>query len=338
MITHVPADFPNPRGRKVIAFIGEAPGDDETNPPRGRPRPLIGPSGRVYDAMLRTSGIVRAHHFTGNVFDEKLPNNDVANWCAPTDEFRAWKDGDPTLAPIGRLGYLRPEHQWHLARLRSELEEVKPDIIVPMGGTALWAFTGIDEIGQMRGNTMVADRILPGVKLLPTYHPALVIKQWKWYVVGVGDFMKAAREAEFPEVRHRARRLHLEPTIDDLWAYKRDVLDKAPYHSADIETGWGQITCVGIGPGPEEALCCPFVDLRNPTKSYWGSTDEELEAWRWVRENLESPIPLIGQNFTYDAYWLLPKSLAFMAARYENTGPWKTWRRVGKGGTEKRDD
>ncbi|KKL51807.1 hypothetical protein LCGC14_2291820 [marine sediment metagenome] len=357
---HVPCDQPA-RTPCKLAFVGEAPGDDEVNPVRGPRRPFNGPTGHVLNAMLRASNLERGEHWVGNVFSEQLPANFVGNWCSGREESRAWPSY--ALMPLGRDGYLRPEHSWHLDRLREELEAAQPTVIVPMGGTALWAFTGSAEIGRSRGHTQTARFIMPGVKLLPVYHPAFVIKQWKWFTVGVGDFMKAEREAEFPELRHRRRRLLLEPTLSDLWQYKGDVLDRAAYLSGDIETGWGQITCVGWGPGPEEALCCPFVDLRRPDRSYWRSAGEELEAWRWVAAVADSPVPKIGQNFTYDTFWHLdrmkikmrnylhdtrllhhalfpelPKDLGFMAARYESVGPWKSWRTAGVGGTEKRDD
>ncbi len=252
-------------------------------------------------------------------------------------------------------------------RLREELRAAKPTVIVPMGGTALWAFTGRTEIGAARGHTQVATRVMPGVKLLPVYHPAFVIKQWRWFTVGVGDFMKAERESAFAAVRHRKRRLLLEPSISDLWDYATEKLneeiDRPDYLSIDIETGWGQITCFGVGPSPSEAICCPFVDLRRPNRSYWSTVTDELRAWDWVRAVCETNIPKLGQNFTYDTFWLLdrmgikmrnyrhdtrllhhalfpelPKDLGFMAANYESVGPWKLMRKPGVGGTEKRDD
>ncbi len=360
MTIHLPAQQPRKRPCK-LAFLTDAPSYEEVDPVRGPPRPLIGPSGGIFNAMLRTAGIEREDCWVGNVFDVQLPGNDVGAWCGLQKERAGWKGYD--LPGIAQTGWLRPEYTHHLDRLRKELEEVNPTVVVPMGGTALWAMTGNAGIGAVRGSTQAATRILPGVKILPTFDPAFVMKVWKWFVVCVGDFEKARAEAEFPEVRHRARRLHLIPSLSDLWQYKGDVLDKADYLSGDIETGWGQITCVGWGPGPDEALCCPFVDLRRTDRNYWRTLKEELEAWEWVQAVCESPLPKVGQNFTYDVFWFLdkmkikmrnylhdtrllhhalfpelPKDLGFMAARYENVGPWKLMRVHGKGGTEKRDD
>ncbi len=357
---HVPPQLSRTRPCK-LAFLAEAPSDEEVSPSRGTPAPLIGPAGRVFNAMLRTAGIDRADCWVGNVFSEKLPSNSVGEWCSGLEARKDWKDYG--LPSIGREGYLLPEHQWHLARLQEELEAAAPTVIVPLGGTALWALTGNTSIGAVRGCTQAATLLMPGTKLLPSYHPAYVIKDWRWFTIGVGDFEKALAEAAFPEVKHRSRRLLLCPTLSDLWQYKGDVLDKAEVLSGDIETGWGQVTCIGWGPGPEEAICCPFVDLRRPDRNYWRSAADEMEAWRWVAEVCDSPIPKVGQNFTYDVFWLLdrmkikmrnylhdtrllhhalypelPKDLGFMGARYESVAPWKTMKSHGKGGTEKRDD
>ncbi len=361
MTTHVPAQQPRTKPCK-LAFLAEAPSYEEVSPTRGPPRPLIGPSGLIFNAMLRTAGIDRADCWVGNVFDVQLPGNDVGAWCALGKERAGWGE-DYDLPGIAQVGWLRPEYLHHLDHLKAELEAVQPTVVIPLGGTALWAMTGGAGIGAARGFTQEATLILPGVKLLPSYHPAFVQKVWKWFSVGVGDFEKALAEAEYPEVRHRSRKLHLTPLLRDLWQYKGDVLDKAPYNSIDIETGWGQITCFGVGPGPDEAICCPFVDLRREDRNYWRTAKEEMEAWSWVQAVCESEVPKLGQNFTYDTFWLLdkmkvkmrnylhdtrllhhalfpelPKDLGFMAARYDNVGPWKLMRVHGKGGTEKRDD
>ena len=358
MTVHVPADLPAEAPCR-IAWVGEAPGSEEVNPITGVPRPLIGPSGRIFDAMLRTGNIERTDHWVGNVFDEKLPENNVAAWCSGMEEKRTWGE-DYRLPPIGRAGFLRPEYLWHLDRLRAELEAVQPTLIVPMGATALWAFTGTDEIGKARGHVEQATRIMRGTKVLPTYHPAFVMKSWKFFTVGVADMIKADAESYYPEVRHRARKLYIEPSLKDLEEWRPKLL-QAPYLSVDIETGWGHLTCISFAPSPVEAICVPFVDLRKPNKSYWPTAEDELKAWDWVQELMESPIPKVGQFFQgYDAFWLLakygirtmnlrddtrllhhalfpelPKDLGFLAARYENVGPWKRMR-VGKGA--KRDE
>lgn len=351
----VPAQKPS-GPRCLIAFVGEAPSTEELE----QGKPLVGPSGKVFNAALRTANLDRAAFWVGNVFDEKLPANDVSNWCSQTKEARegGWAD----LPPIGNAGYLRPEHRWHLERLRDELAAVNPTVIVPIGATALWAFTGEVNVGLYRGSAIEAKFIRPGAKLLPTYHPAHIIHQWKLLSILVGDFIKAAAEAERgPKVIYPQRRLYLEPTLKDMREWYGE-LTSSDLLSVDIETAWGQITCVGFAPDQTKAMCVPFVDFRKPNHSYWADPNDELTAWVWVKAVLEDPVPKLGQNYGgYDAYWLLakhgirtmnmahdtrllhhalypelPKDLAFLGASYSQQGPWKTM--GNKGAKEKKDD
>lgn len=347
MTIHVHAQKPSIPRHPLIAFLGEAPSDEEVD----KGVPLVGPSGRIFGACLRTAGIDRRECWVGNVFDEQLPGNDVGAWCYSVAEARGqgWA-GDPPA--ISGVGVLRPEHGWHLLRLRDELAALQPDLIVPLGGTALWALTGQNSIGEVRGAAALASHIAPGVKIFPTYHPAFIQKDWRYFAVVVGDFIRAAEEAKrgvgltLPDIS-----VVLEPTIETLEAWDKRIIG-ADLLSVDIETGWGHIMCIGFAPSPKEAIVVPFVDLRQADKSYWRTPQEELEALEIVKRWVECPAPKLGQNFSaYDAFWLLdkwgirpvnlredtrilhhalypelPKDLGFMGASYTDQGPWKMMR------------
>lgn len=353
-----------------IAFVGEAPSDEELH----EGAPLVGASGRTMGQLLRTAGLVRTDtmprdfypelaerglrpllwersqfHWT-NVFDEKLPDNEVKSWCAPAPEAHKWSDYD--LDPIARAGFLRPAYSHHLERLRRELLTVQPTLIVPLGGTALWAFTGDSDIMAKRGAVDTARYLMPGVKLLPTLHPAGVIYQHKMFSVVVSDLEKAWAESQFPDVRLPKREVWVEPTLEDLETFKARYIKPGCLLSTDIETAGGQITCIGFAPSAERAIVVPFVDYRKPSRSYWATADDELRAQRWVQDILEDPtIFKMFQNGPYDIYWLwrawrikvmgylhdtrlmhhalypeLPKSLQFMGATYGNQFAWKQMR------------
>lgn len=337
-----------------IAFVGEAPSDEELE----QKKPLVGPSGRQFNTVLRHAGIRRDDHMVTNVFSEKLPGNDVAAWCIKLKEARDRKLTD--IPPIGKAGFLDAPYRWHLDRLQQELEQWQPRVIVPLGGTALWAFTGQTSITALRGTVVAATRVVPGAKLLPTFHPAVLFHSFKYFSVMVGDLEKAQAEASRgPGIDLAPRSLVLRPTLDDVVAWRERLLS-SDLLSVDIETGWGQITCIGFAPNSTAALCIPFVDRSSPSRSYWDSAGTELAVWKMVREILESDVPKVGQNFgTYDAYWLLEKKhiavrnlvhdtrllhhtlypelekgLEFMGNSYANQGAWKYWSRQ----KEKRDD
>lgn len=348
----VPPQYPSHFPAR-IAFVGEAPGETEVE----RGIPLVGNSGRVFDAMLRTANLQRSEFMITNVFDERLPDNNVKNWCATTDEASngGFKDAEYY---IPATGYLRPEFRHHLTRLGAELKDVNPSVIVPLGGTALWALTGDTGISSQRGAIQPATRLVPGVKLLPTFHPAFVIHQWKFFSVVTADFIRAYREGGFREIRLPKRELLIEPTVQEIRDYMPRLLH-SDLLSVDIETGWGLITNLGFAPDREHAINIPFTDIRKPNKSFYSVADE-IEVLKLVQEVMESDVPKLGQNFGgYDAYWFidhlgfaprnflhdtrlihhnlypeLPKDLEFMGSSYTEQGAWKSW---GRKSQEKRE-
>lgn len=348
----VPAEWPDHLPCK-LAFVAEAPSDDEVL----HGKPLVGPSGRVFNQLLACANIDRREHLITNVFDFQLPDNEVKNLCAGTKERETWPDYD--LPPIDKGAYLRPEYIPSLQRLARELERAQATVIVPLGGTALWALTGSANISATRGSLLPASRLAPGTKLVPTLHPAHVIHEWKFFHVVVADLNKAMRETAYPQIKLPKRELWLAPTLDDMDYFRQHYLDQSDLISIDIETGWKQITCIGFAPDAHHSIVIPFWDFRKPSRSYWPTVDDELLAWEWVQAICESDTPKLFQNGPYDNYWLwdrygiktrnyrqdtrlihhalypeLPKSLVFMGATHANQGPWKLMR---GGGEEKRD-
>ncbi len=358
----VPPDWPLEIPCRM-AFVGEAPSDEEL---MGM-RPMIGPAGRLWNKLLRVAQIERPEHLVTNVFDEKLPGNEVANWCATTKEMKAegWREHGYMLPPIRKGStnwWLRPEHEHHLTRLHEELEAAQPTVVVPLGGTALWAINGTTAIMAHRGTISEAKMTFARYKVVPTLHPSFLFHSWKLFATVVADLMKADRESHFPEIRLPNRELWVDPTLDDLREFYERFLAGAEEIAIDLETipKWRHVTCISFAPDPHLAIAIPFVDWRQTDRSYWRSVDDEVMAVNMVRGICESPIPKILQNGTYDAQWLwwtwrirlmnyrddtrlmhhalypeLPKALGFMGSRYAEIGPWKTMRR-GKG--EKVDD
>lgn len=323
-IKHVPPQMPSQSPCK-IAFVGEAPGFEELE----HMKPLVGPAGRVFNAMLRQANIERDDCLVTNVFDIKEENNEViaAGWL---------KDEELVNA--------------NLARLKEELDKAQPNIIVPLGGVALWAFTGETGISNYRGAITKATRVAPGAKLLPTFHPSYIQRTWKALPIGVGDFVKAAREADLgPEIIYPKVELLIDPSLNDLREFAGECLN-AQKLAVDIETGWGQITAFGFAVSPTRAMCVPFIDMRTANKSYWKTEADEFEAWQIIRTICESPVPKTLQNGMYDAFWTLkrkgialrnyrsdtrirhkvlytelPADLANMTASYTRIGAYKMW-------------
>jgi uracil-DNA glycosylase family 4 len=320
MTTEFPTN-PDPEQCK-IAFVGSAGSLDDAD-------------SRLLNVMLRRANIDRADCLVTSIFHDKPEDDDAGPWLKDVNLFAAASE-----------------------RLNEELMYVNPNVIVPMGSLALQAFTGHAKISRFRGSIIEASRILPGAKLVPTIHPATIRKTWKLLVLAVSDLIKAAYEGDRgPDIIYPKVKLLLKPTISEVEAFL-ERCEAAELLSVDIETGWGMITCIGFAPNINEAICVPFVDLTKPNKSYWKDPADEVRAWKAVYRIMSSPVAKLGQNFTYDAFWLheygipsmnylhdtrlmhhalypeLPKDLASMAGSYTDLPSWKYW---GAHGEEKRD-
>lgn len=365
-----------------LVFVGDFPSEEDAE----IKLPLVDSAGRILGTILRMAGLgrtdtapkdfypdlttrrrglrpmlwERSDFAITNVFDWTPPNEDISALCLSSKAARDAGMADDGYYLSG-AGYLRREHRSALDRLSAEIALADPAVIVPLGPTALWAFTGSGAITESRGVVMRAARLAPNTKLVPTLHPRHVMQDWRMLTVVVGDVMRAAREASNRDhILHRgARELWIEPTLADLDLWWRERGSKSGLLSADIETPRGQISCVGIGADAVSAICVPFVDWRQPNRSYWSSIEQELKAWEWLDRVLGCETPKVLQNGTFDVFWLLmemgvrlrnyrhdtrlmhhalypeqPKSLAFMGSCYASPpGPWKTMR----GGLEKRD-
>lgn len=361
-----------------IFFLLDRPSDEDDI----KGLPLVGSDGHLFSRALRASGLA-------------LPDDIPADFeRAALGETRRllWERRAHSFACLSSCGALRDQQdvaEWltpaagnllTASDLRREAEwlcRVRPNVLVPLGETALWSVTGRTSIDDWRGavrlvapdapimNVATAEQrtALSALKLLPTYPPERVLKQYKLLVPLIADLMKVRHEAASPEYTPSAVAVWLEPNLEDLEVFYRDHVAPSRLITLDIETAAGQIVCVQIGTDARTALVLPFVDYRKSDRSYWAERDEQL-AWDWLRQVLDTPQPKLGQNFAaYDAYWLLdkaglgvrnyaedlrlihhilqpelPKSLAFMGSMYTDMPRWKTDVHHGQGGTaEKRD-
>lgn len=330
-----------------IAIVGEAWGEEEER----QKLPFVGPAGRELNKMLAEAGINRADCFLTNVFNLRpTPKNDIVSLCG------AKKEGIPGRTAIGPGKYIRAEFAPEIERLHNELREVKPNLIIACGGVAAWAILGQAGIRRIRGT------VAPSTfgKVLPIFHPAAILRDWSQRHVTVLDLMKAAREAEYPEIRRPRRQIWVDPGISDITRFYEQHMLPAKRCAVDIETAFGQITCIGFAPRPDIAIVIPFVDHRKPGNSYWATQEEEVFVWNLVRDYLHTPCEKIFQNGLYDLQWLWrlmgltvpnaahdtmllhhallpesPKALDFLGSVYTNEASWKLMRPKGKATAKK---
>lgn len=331
-----------------IMLVGEAWGKEEAE----EGKPFVGPSGRLLNRMLSEVGIARSECYVTNVFNlQPEPTNDVTNLCGPKAESIV---GYPS---IQQGKYVHRKYEGELLRLYGEIRLQHPRLVVALGATAAWALLGSSGIKRVRG----APSALAGrarqevgfdVKVLPTYHPANIMREWTNRPIVIADLEKAKRESAFPELRRPRREIWVEPTIADLARFEHDYINGSIDLSVDIETAGDQITCVGFAPTVDRAIVVPFVNPLAPDGNYWKSINEELQAWDYVRRWCAMRKAVIGQNFNYDMHRLwrtmgisfpqmdqddtmllhhalqpeMEKGLGFLATVYTDELPWKFMR------------
>lgn len=341
-----------------IAIVGEAPGDDEW----WLKRPFVGHIGVELDAQLRAAGIDKSHCLLTNVLDTQPPDNNVMAFCIRKEALPG--DYPVGLGPIITSpsdGYLRPDLLPNLDRLRAEIQRAQPNVVIALGATAAWACLGATDISRLRGYIHRGVGVALGYKTIATWHPGLVVRSWQQRAVAIGDLAKALTQSAFPDVIHDSAELWLQPTIADLADFEARYIRPGQLHSVDVETSGDDITCLGIAPDRERAIVIPFrthpVRLGKPgayywrpSRNYWPTAFEELQAWSWVERILRRrDVNILGQNHLYDIqrllfYGIAPlgftedtmlaawsrfqemrKSLDFLGSVHTNFPQWKKW-------------
>ena len=321
----------NPNAKLMI--IGEAYGFEEDR----AGEPFVGASGQELNRMLSSAGIGRNEVWCSNVVNARPKGNDFGEWVAQRKI-----DITPEHIPL-RDRMVRPIVKLGLDSLWEEINLVKPHVIVPVGNWAMWALTGAFGILKWRGSMLRPDG-LP--KIIPTIHPAAVLREWKLRSVVINDLKRAKREMPSTEwvVKPREWLFHVRPsyaTVMVKLAALKQRLDKGEklWIDLDLETRAGHIACCGISWSTTEALVIPIMCVENP-RGYW-HLDEETAVVYALRKVLTHENVLVRwQNGLFDAqyvwrHWMftprgmqdtmisqhtcfvaMPKSLAFQASMY----------------------
>jgi uracil-DNA glycosylase family 4 len=128
--------------KSKIVFIGEGPGSDEDD----QGIPFVGRAGQLLNQILAAADFKREEVYIANVVKCRPPGNRLPN----PDEVKVCRNF-----------------------LEAEIRIIQPKIIVCLGAMA--SQTVIDpraKIGQLRGKWLLRN----GIKIMPTYHPAALLR------------------------------------------------------------------------------------------------------------------------------------------------------------------
>ena len=328
-----------------IMLVGEAYGEKE----EVEGRPFVGAGGWLLNQMLGHAGLARSDCHLTNVFNLRpRPNNDIKNLCGSKYE------AIPDMPELVKGKYVLKQYAGEVERLYEEIRKHRPNVIVALGATASWALLHTTGIRNIRGaitgtHPKVSARLGRQYKVLPTYHPSMVLRDYTARPIVTSDLDKARRESAFPEVRRPERHIWVEPDLDDLYLFDRDFMQSAERVACDIETKGTQITCIGFSPSPSVALVIPL--FRGENGNYWRTPEEEVIALSYVKRWLAEK-PCVFQNGLYDMhviwrYYGIPilhdtedtmlmhhawqpemeKGLGFLATLYTDEASWKFMRK-----------
>jgi uracil-DNA glycosylase len=129
----------------ALMFVGEGPGADEDR----QGRPFVGKAGQLLTKMIRAMGFDRSEVYIANIVKCRPPGN-----------------RDPLELEINTC----------LPFLKSQIEAIKPKVIVALGKTATWSLQNTREsLSNLRGKF----HDLEGIPVMPTYHPSFLLRKEK---------------------------------------------------------------------------------------------------------------------------------------------------------------
>ena len=312
-----------------LVLVGEAPGAVEME----RGIPFVGKSGGLLAVWWRQFGLARSDFYITNVVPYQPKNiNQV-----PIDEM-----------------------QEHIANLHTRLAKLEnPAVIVPVGNYALYALTGKGKVSwhkkdgkvkrpgilDWRGSLLtykLGDRL---VKVIPTLHPAFVLRNIEMERRSLHDWHRIAEEVASPSIELPSSTHEVYPDILDVERGVLGMLHDGLPISLDIETPKGKVTMFQMLDGTwksgvkksEESQVAKYrsgkkkgqpktkrvdggrfldcIGLANDvdrslvvplTIEYWRSAERLNRARDAIQRLLSSSVPLVVQNgVSFDIPWLL---------------------------------
>lgn len=300
------AFVPLKSGTGLRLVVAEAPGEDESV----QLEPLVGGSGRRFDALCRAAGVSRHELTLCNTISCRPPQN-----VYPSDsDARAYISQSEAKAAIAQC------YRNHLEPVLKSRPWKRIDIL---GDKALQALSGLSPITRYRG-TCVPIRSLDDKLIgMPTLHPAYVARDQDFSKVVINDLAKSLVQA--PED------YNLYP---DLAAVERLIGHDTFSFDIENDPRTLEIRMVGITVAPYSSVCVPFrgayipllKQLFREARNVIGQNSLQHDEWILKLHDVR-----INEDAThYDIMLMqhllmpnLPHDLGFIASIFVNKPAWK---------------
>ena len=268
-----------PIGAKFM-ILGEAPSTEESS----AGKPFVGPSGRELDRLLKDAGVPRHEAWITNVCKYQVP----PNMGAKKSSFYA------------RAKSVGIDMDQELVNLQTEINDIRPNAILALGGTALWALSGKTKISKHRGSIMRG----MGHKFVPTYHPAHLLHSsgggeikgyWNRQVM-IFDFKRAYTESISPLLDLPQRTLQICRNSGELHEFLERYRN-CEKMSVDCEAGGSCIPiCVGLAFNKNHGMTIPLWNQDGISDI---PDSDLITIWIMLAKVLWEK-KIVGQNFNYD--------------------------------------
>ena len=280
----VPNEFPSASVTYKLAIIGEAPGAEE----EAYGRPFVGASGRLLDSILASAGILRSGCFVGNVCQHRPPDNKIENF-----------------------GYTHPRVLEGMETLKNDLSTYSPNCTLALGNTPLHFLCSKKGITSWRGSILDS----PFGKVVPSIHPAALLREYKSWPLLRFDSVRARKEAEFPETHLPQRTLELDLTADEM-CFRLDTWPTGQLLSFDIEGGLEAFPCCSCADAPNRAFVIAWSKF---------SESDQARLYKSLSQILyRIDVPKVLQNSLYDRFVLAYGFRMLIRSVVEDT-MLKTW-------------
>lgn len=249
------------------------------------------------------------------------------NWDSFRSKLKQTSDASVASRKFGAIDTGRYLNDVQLVEAKTKLAACKATpatMTIVLGDLASKAWFGESSF-KLKPNRGAVSNSKAG-KVLATYHPRIVMKDWKLYSTVLMDIVKATTEATDAAFNPPKGKMHLCESVDDV-RFAMSKLAEAPAIALDIETvpiaETVQIDCIGFSPNEHECYVVLLFDrfkLGKRTASSLASAvsgeaptiyageftvDEEVEVWGLIDNLLQLDIDFVMQNGIYDTWIML---------------------------------
>lgn len=357
--TVVPGEGPPPTerlatGMSMIAVVGEAPGEQEER----QGRPFVGPSGEELDRALRQAGLDRRKILVCNILACRPPGNDLelymkslgkkareeaaAQEAEEGGDEKAQKKRKAEVKVVSPLDCCMP-------RFLNEVDGIQN--FITLGKTATKMVTGqASGILSIRGGLMELEETAETSRrrVMPTVHPAFVLRQQRWAHVFRSDVHRAAAwfqgRADWvpPNVTYNPTAAELDAFLSGLEMITFDL------ETEGLECLTTRALCIGLG-DEKNVMMVGLLGKDGFTEFY--SPEEKQKVLAVIKKHMEDPDkPKVSHNGGYfdrlvlennlgihlkmniDTILLhrsveseLPHNLGYLGSIYANAPAWKCY-------------